>query len=237
MAPDADKLSKEALSKYYGPLSLYAEKAMGDVRWCLDNSMETSKDKNVQRIYKSSTKKQRVKPEGSLLKKCHRDNITAPESIPDIIEDVIGIRIVTSNKNEAAELFEFLRTNKDSWFCDVVGEPKFTPYTIAERNRYSILSGYQAYHITFVYQQSYHPVTDISRWPVEMQLTSLLWEFWANYSREYFYSRPGGMAEKLRPYTVAISKTLDSAEDLMATTTEILLGETQSEQGNAPEKE
>ena len=87
-------------------------------------------------------------------------------------------------------------------------------------------TGYQAYHITFAYDHSYHPGPEITRWPVEIQITSRLWEYWASYSGKYFYSKTSGpMAQKLLPYIVAIARALDNAEDLMATTTNLLVGE------------
>ncbi len=236
MATDGTEMSQKALAKYYASLSDYCKKAMTDVIWSLDNFMNNTGDGNIRRIYGSSVRRGRVKPEESVLRKCRRDKIVSPEVIPDAIEDLIGIRLVASNKNEAEALFAFLQTNKDKWFCDTVGEPKFTPYTIADRNKYSIRTGYQAFHIAFVYNRSYHPITDICSWPIEMQLTSLLWEFWANYSRKYFYSASGGMVEKLRPYTVAIAKALDNAEDLMATTINILFGESETGQSKSQEK-
>ncbi len=228
MAADGKEMSQKALTEYYTSLSEYCKKAMTDVIWSLDKFMSDSRDANIRRTYSSSTRRERVKSEESVLRKCKRDKIILPETIPDAIEDLIGVRFVTSNKNEAEALFAFLRTNKDKWFCDIQGEPKFTPYTIADRNKYSMATGYQAFHVTFVYDRSYRPITEICRWPIEMQFTSLLWEFWANYSRKYFYSASGGMAEKLRPYNVAIARALDNAEDLMATTTNILFGESES---------
>ena len=52
---------------------------------------------------------------------------------------------------------------------------------------------------------------------------SQLWGFWADYSREYFYGRSDQEAGRLLPYNVAISKVLDSADDLMSATTELLI--------------
>ena len=58
------------------------------------------------------------------------------------------------------------------------------------------------------------------KWPVEIQVMSRLWDFWAEYSREYFYGREGSTATNYLPYNIAISKILDSADDLMTVTTE-----------------
>ena len=136
--------------------------------------------------------------------------------------DLLGIRIVTPNKAQARLLFEFLQRHRSSWFCPVSLEPKFVPYTIDDRNNYSLRSGYQAYHITFLHQRDYAPITDVAIWPVEVQIMSELWAFWAEYSRRYFYAREDSPSSELLPYNVAISRVLDAADDLMVTTSEFL---------------
>ncbi len=82
-------------------------------------------------------------------------------------------------------------------------------------------TGYQAYHITFVFSQSYKPLTEEASWPVEMQIMSQLWEFWAEYSRRYFY---GSLPTKTTAaYNLVVSKLLDAADDLMIATTEAIM--------------
>lgn len=218
-------MSSDALEIFYSPLSDYFQKAMSDLIWSLDNFMKGAPNESIRRIYDSSRKSSRVKTKESLLRKCRSREIATPDRIPEAIEDLIGIRIVTPNKSEAEALFDFFRSNKDKWFCDVMAEPKFTPYTIAERNRWSMSTGYQAFHMAFVYIRSYRPGTEFDKWPVEIQITSQLWEFWASYSRKYFYTASGDMVQKLRPYMLTIAKALDNAEDLIATTVDILLAE------------
>jgi hypothetical protein len=92
-------------------------------------------------------------------------------------------------------------------------------------------TGYQAYHITFIADREYAPFTAIRKWPCELQIMSQVWEFWANYSRKYFYAASSPEVTQLLPYNAAISKILDSADDLMVATAELLLT---SEHSNEP---
>ncbi len=229
-------MSRESLTKFYAPLHGYLKKATTDLWWSLDTFMEHATDGNVKRIYDSSRKSARVKSEDSVFRKCQRDGITLPEGILDGVEDLIGMRIVASNKRDAESLYNFLRSCKGHWFCETMEEPKFTPYTLAERNGHSIRTGYQAFHIAFVYNRSYHPGTKVDKWPVEIQITSLLWEFFADYSRKYFYTASGAMVDKLRPYAVAVSRELDIAEDLVVTTIDLLSGDSEKESRQASEQ-
>jgi len=220
----AGTVSREDLTKFYSPLDGYLKKAASDLWWWFDGSIERLGGDDIKRIYGTCHRSERVKPEASVFRKCQRDEIATAEEILDDIEDLIGLRIVASNKKDAQSIYEFLQGNRDHWFCETTEPPKFTPYTLAERNGYSIKTGYQAFHITFVFSRSYLPGTEVSRWPVEMQITSQLWEYYANYSRKYFYTAKGEMVDKLRPYTVAIARALDAAEDIVVTTTNILEG-------------
>jgi ppGpp synthetase/RelA/SpoT-type nucleotidyltranferase len=220
-------ISRETLTKFYSPLESFLKKATSDLWWSLDKFIEDGRDSNVTRIYASCRRSERVKTEESVLRKCQRDDIVVPGAILERMEDLIGMRIVAPNKKDAEFLFDFLRNKKDSWFCETTEEPKFTPYTLAEKNGHSIRTGYQAFHITFVYERSYRPGTEVDKWPVEIQITSMLWEFFADYSRKYFYSASGEMVDKLRPYTVAVARELDIAEDLVVTTINLLLGDTE----------
>ena len=54
-----------------------------------------------------------------------------------------------------------------------------------------------------------------------------VWEFWADYSRTYFYADPTSANPALLPYSAAISKLLDAADDLMSETAKILLAPAQ----------
>jgi ppGpp synthetase/RelA/SpoT-type nucleotidyltranferase len=224
-------MSREALKRFYMPLDSFLKKATSDLWWSLNRFMERSGDTNAKRIYLSCRKSERIKTEDSVFRKCRRDEIVQPEAILDGMEDLIGMRVVAPNKKDAESLFDYLRSKKDSWFCETSGEPKFTPYTLAERSKHSIRTGYQAFHITFTYHQSYLPGTKVERWPVEIQITSLLWEFFAEYSRKYFYTAPGAMVDKLRPYAVAVARELDIAEDLVVTTVNLLTEDSEKVRG------
>lgn len=225
-------MEERELVKTYKSMEGIYRRVLDDVLWHLNlhfsasasgGSNETSEaGKDATKIYTSSKVSHRVKPFESLWRKSLREAVASPEELPSKIEDLLGIRIATANKDQARALFEYFRGLKDSWFCPTNAEPSFVPYTISDKNKYSLETGYQAYHITFVYDKSYHPAASMSQWPVEIQVMSQLWEFWADYSRRYFY---GGseMAARLLPYNVAISKILDSADDLMVATTDILL--------------
>ncbi len=215
--------SEEELSQYYNQLAKVYEKALEDVLWQL-RQLSEKKGGDYAKILNSSIRKQRVKQPDSILKKCRRDRIENLDEINDRIEDILGIRIVTVNKEHARELFDLLRSSYDTekaWFCDIIQPPKFVPYTIQDKNTYSLKTGYQAYHITFIYTRTYGPFHKIAKWPVEIQIMSQLWDFWAEYSRKYFYGGTG-VSSQLLPYNVTISKILDSADELMVTTTQIL---------------
>ena len=221
-------VKEDELARAYRSLEGMYKRVLDDVLWHLDvyftasESGESEERTEVRNIYNSSRISPRIKPLESLWRKCLREGIASVDQIAEKIEDLIGIRIATANKDQARRLFDYFRAMKDSWFCPVVNEPKFVPYTIPDRNRYSLETGYQAFHVTFILDKGYPPATTVSRWPVEIQCMSQLWEFWTDYSRRYFY---GGsdMAARLLPYNVAISKIFDSAEDMMVATTEILL--------------
>ncbi len=169
--------------------------------------------------------KPRVKRPTSILKKCQREDnkVENLDEIPEKIEDLLGIRIVTVNKEQARRLFDELRRfheKENTWFCETDKPPNFVQYTIQDKNNYSLRTGYQAYHITFIFTRSYAPFHKIARWPVEIQIMSQLWDFWAEYSRKYFYG--GVESDSQLPYNLAISRILDSADELMVTTAQIL---------------
>lgn len=228
MPPAGMLLKEDELRKLHASLEPIHRRVLEDVRWHLDsyfNAMEEGTDPAAQeaaKIFHHSKLTSRVKPFDTLWRKCRRDEITEAAAVHDRIEDLLGLRIATANKDQARTLFDFFRAKKDVWFCPTAAQPNFVLYTIADRNKYSLDTGYQAYHITFSYDKAYHPVTAIAKWPIEIQVMSQLWDFWANYSREYFYGASDAAARFL-PYNVTISKILDAADDLMVATTDILL--------------
>ncbi len=226
-------VSDQELSSYYATVKEIFSRALDDVSFFLDKALRESPEEEIARIYASSRVSKRVKVYESLLRKFRRDGVESIESIPDTIEDVLGFRISTPNKVQAKRLFDWLQDNKENWFCPISEEPKFVPYTIEDRNKYSLRSGYQAYHVTFKIDRGYAPFTANRRWPCELQIMSQIWEFWANYSRRYFYATSGPEVTQLLPYNTAISKILDSADDLMVATAELLLS---SERENESEK-
>lgn len=232
-------ITDKELSDYYDTLRPLYDKALADVRWLLDQFLskpegvaasegsgdqeEIASPEEIAKIGTSSDVVQRVKPFDSVLRKSLRTGVSNVVDIPDKVEDLLGIRIATVNKDQARRLFEYLRRYaKQSWFCKSAGETKFVPYTIMDKNNYSLRTGYQAYHVTFIYEQSYTPRSDVTRWPVEIQIMAQMWRFWADYSRKYFYGGSDS-SQQLLPYNVIISKILDSADDLMLATTDFLL--------------
>jgi ppGpp synthetase/RelA/SpoT-type nucleotidyltranferase len=229
---------KEAdLEVFYESLAGIYQRALEDVHWHLDIHIREHAPSDTARIYTTAKISKRVKSKKSLWRKCKRDDVPAVGEIHERVEDVLGIRIATPNKEQAFRLYEYFRSLKDDWFCPVVDSPEFVPYTITDKNRYSLETGYQAYHMTFAFDKSYRPATTLRVWPVEIQIMSQLWEFWANYSREYFYGGTGSMADALLPYNVVISKILDNADDLMVATTDILLrGEREEEEAEGPQE-
>ena len=212
-------LTDNDLSDYYAANENVYNKCLEDIKWDLDQFMKNASDE-VKVHFNTSRIAQRVKPLQSFIRKCRREQIAAKEDINLKIEDILGIRISTANKEGARELFGFLQQKSDSssWFCELASELRFVPYTIEDKNNYSLKSGYQAFHITFACKKNYPAATELSTWPVEIQIMSRLWDFWAEYSREYFYGREGSPASAYLPYNVAISKILDSADDLVTIT-------------------
>jgi ppGpp synthetase/RelA/SpoT-type nucleotidyltranferase len=221
----SQRISKEGLSNYYTYMRALYEKARQDVLWHFGRFLDESKP--ISDFRDSIRVISRVKPEDSIFRKCNRDNVSLIGDIPVKIEDLIGIRAATANKEQARVLFETLERLKDNWFCLAKGLPKFVPYTVAERSKYSLQSGYQAYHVTFVFSQSYKPITEEAQWPVEIQVMSQLWEFWADYSRRYFYGATP--TKTTSTYNVVVSKLLDAADDLMIATTDAFRQQKKSE--------
>ena len=231
--PMDSKLENELARMYHSAESVY-KRVLEDLRWHLDRFFEDARTRGdsdgeeAARIYFSSRISQRVKALDSVRRKCKRDKINSVDEVQTKVEDLLGFRIAAPNKEQAETLFEYLQRHEANWFCVVTAPPKFVPYTIPNRNRYSLETGYQAYHITFIHEKHYKPVTTITSWPGEIQIMSQLWEFWTNYSRRYFYGGSDATA-RLLPYNVVISRILDAAEDLMvATTHDIESGEVRS---------
>ena len=143
-------LTDNDLSDYYAANENVYNKCLEDIKWDLDQFMKNASDE-VKVHFNTSRIAQRVKPLQSFIRKCRREQIAAKEDINLKIEDILGIRISTANKEGARELFGFLQQKSDSssWFCELASELRFVPYTIEDKNNYSLKSGYQAFHITF----------------------------------------------------------------------------------------
>lgn len=216
-------INDQELSSYYASENEIYLKVLDDVMFFLEKALRECPEEDIGRIYASSRTSKRVKTYESLLRKVRRDKVESIDNIPNAIEDVLGIRVSTPNKVQAKKLFDWLQGNKERWFCPTLGAPKFVPYTIEDRNKYSLRTGYQAYHVTFIVDREYAPFTANRKWPCELQIMSQVWEFWANYSRRYFYATSGPEVAQLLPYNTVISKILDSADDLMVATAELLL--------------
>ena len=211
-------MTDDELRELYQGLEPSFGKALEDTRWDLEQYSMKDMPSFERSVFETARVSTRVKSIESFVRKCKREGIQSYSEIPHKITDLLGIRIATANKNTAADLFKHFRGRQDSWFCKIDETPKFVPYTIEDKNNYSLRSGYQAYHIIFVCQKQYAAFSDASQFPVEIQIMSRLWEFWAEYSREYFYGSE--LLSSYLPYNVAISKILDSADDLMTITTE-----------------
>lgn len=227
-------IAEQELSSYYTALKEIFSKALDDTVFFLEKTLRECPDKEVARIYASSTISKRPKTFDSVLRKVRRDGIASVDAIPESIEDILGIRISTPNKVQASKLYDWFQSIKGNWFCSIAAEPKFVPYTIEDRNKYSLRTGYQAYHITFQVEREYAPFTANHMWPCELQIMSKVWEFWANYSRQYFYATSGPEVTQFLPYNTVISKILDSADDLMVATTELLLSSGREPEGSSP---
>jgi ppGpp synthetase/RelA/SpoT-type nucleotidyltranferase len=214
-------LSDDALTQHYASLTPVFERALGDIQWRLKEFLAAAPE-DLQEIYRASEVLSRIKPLESFLRKCRRETVDDASEVPAKIEDLLGIRIVTASKPAARSLFDHLQHNQSNWFCALSGDPKFVPYTPEDNNKYSVKSGYRAFHLTFVLEQSYKPFSTTELWPAEIQIMSRLWQFWADYSRRYFYLSDDDRVAQLLPYNVAISKILDTADDLISANLESL---------------
>lgn len=214
-------LSDDELTEHYTSLTQVFRRALEDIEWRLKEYLSGAPD-DLQELYRASEVHSRIKPLESFLRKCRRESIDDISTVPGRIEDLLGVRIITASKPAARSLFEHFQHGKTNWFCELSGDPKFVPYTPEDNNKYSLKSGYRAFHLTFVLRASYTPFTTIELWPVEIQIMSRLWQFWADYSRRYFYLSDDTVAQQLLPYNVAISKILDTADDLITANLEAL---------------
>ena len=191
--------------------------------------MQESGNADIVRILGSSEFHHRIKDADAIFRKCLRDNVVRVEDIQEMVEDVVGLRVVTPNKKDAKLLFDFLHGRASGWFCETTAPVKFVEYTWESGNGYSMKSGYQAFHITFIHPRQFPSFALATKWPIEVQITTKLWHFWSDYSRTYFYQGTGDEDDPAAPYNVAISRILDSAEDLMITTAESFLRPTSAE--------
>ena len=219
------------LTEYYDSMAPVFSKALEDVTWDLEQLIRNMPDGDVKRHFVSARISKRVKGRDSFLRKCRREQVGSLREIVAKVEDLLGLRIATANKTGAQALFQHFRSNSkpESWFCGIKSEAKFVPYTIEDKNNYSIKSGYQAFHITFVHDRKYTVANNVNEWPIEVQIMSRLWEFWAEYSREYFYGNEASATTDYLPYNMVISKILDSADDLMVATSDRILQESTNE--------
>ncbi len=163
----------------------------------------------------------RVKECQSVIRKANEVGIEdASIDIPGRISDFIGLRIVTKNKADAEKVFEDLndRHKKGDWFCDVEGGIESDAKTIDRALFPKVSSGYQAFHINFLYDSRNRYTRDcgVLYWPTEIQIMSELWAFYAEFSRRYFYKPEDPAPASLAPYIIPLSKILDAADDLVS---------------------
>src|SRR5437867_13289354 len=111
----AQEIPKPLLSSYYSYMEPFYTKALNDVIWHFSKFLDAQVTLNPFRASIRVT--HRVKSEESILRKCKRQNVLRVEDIPDKVEDVIGIRASTSDKEQARAVFETLEHSKDNWFC------------------------------------------------------------------------------------------------------------------------
>jgi ppGpp synthetase/RelA/SpoT-type nucleotidyltranferase len=216
-------ISDEDVATYHATATELLGQVLKNLTFCLDKVLREAPDHAVGRTYARSRVRSRVKTSESLLRKLRRDRVDDLGQLPLAVEDLLGIRIVTPDKLQARSLFEWFRSTQATWFFSLVGSPVFTPYTFENTNKYSLKSGYQAFHITFVADNHFPWFPANRQWPCEIQIMAQVWEFWADYSRTYFYAKPDVANAALLPYSAAISKLLDAADDLMSETAKILL--------------
>ncbi len=214
-------ISDDEVFAYHATRADFCQQILTNLRFCLEKVVRDA-GKDVARILGRSQLRQRVKSRESLLRKVRRDSIDDPAKLPLAVEDLLGIRIVTPDKAQARHLFEWFQHMQASWFYPVLAAPAFVPYTFENTNKYSLKSGYQAFHVTFVADHKFAWFPQ-QHWPCEIQIMAQVWEFWADYSRIYFYADPTSTNPALLPYSAAISKLLDAADDLMSETAKILL--------------
>ncbi len=216
-------MDKTDVAEYRKTILPYCEVVQTDLEGSLKLFISQASSSEITRILGTSEFFHRVKSPESILRKCVRDEVNAVHDIPTGIEDLIGLRVVVLNKRDARLLFENLQGRQTEWFCDTEAPPKFVQYTVDSSNRYSMRTGYQAFHITFIHTRKFPGYEVNTHWPVEIQVTSRLWDFWSNYSRKYFYRGAVDDNDPTGPYNLAISKILDTGEDLMVAMTDALL--------------
>lgn len=213
-------MSVELNSDRYYKISPTAERVKELMETRVKNYLFDLDAGELSRSSESWRMKIRVKSRESVSRKCQEVGI-AEENFLEGIEDFIGLRIITKNKTEAKALYEkmyddFLVGGEE--ICKTQGQIQGEVKTFDSAKEYSILSGYQAYHINFIFdsERRYENDTSTNLWPVEIQVMSELWHFYAEFSRKYFYKPDDPAPDHLKQYLSPLSRILDAADDLVS---------------------
>ncbi len=135
-------LKKDDIAAFHQRISAPCSVVRSDIEGSLKLFMQESGNPEVVRILGSSDFSHRIKDPDAIFRKCLRDKVSRIEDIQEKIEDLIGLRIITLNKKDARNLFDYLKARAADWFCEKANTPNFVSYTWESTNRYSMKSGY-----------------------------------------------------------------------------------------------
>ena len=128
-------IAEESIKLFYDTRNPYHKKLAEDVLFAFQQASKADLDGKIKQIVNGSSFSSRVKTLESITRKLNRDGIKDPSNIDDSVEDIIGIRIVTPNKRQARELFDWCQDTSKEWFHEAKDLPKCTPYTIEAKEQ------------------------------------------------------------------------------------------------------
>lgn len=138
----------------------------------------------------------------------YRDKVESLVDVPGVVDDLVGLRIVCTNKSDMDRLVEMLES-LDEYSAGEHPVLAVVPETTKDWRNDPKESGYRAYHVNLC--TSVHQVTE--RHPVicELQVRTLLQDSWGELTHEDTY-KPG--ATDVPPLMDTLSRRM---ADLMAT--------------------
>src|ERR1700733_4057008 len=117
------RIRRETLAEYYVKMEPYYVRAMSDVKHSLEIFARDNLEGEAKIIFNSSLLTFRIKSLDSLWNKCLREGLNTTSEIEHSIEDILGLRLVCPNKDQAKSLYERFIRQKDDWFCQLETHP------------------------------------------------------------------------------------------------------------------